>query len=63
MDFNESNNPSVDRLVTLYDTLKSLGILPTELERDASVLSVIKSFNSLFKDQAWVLNNYLPLAC
>lgn len=52
MDFNESNNPSVDRLVTMYDTLKSLGILPTELERDASVLSVIKSFNSLFKDQA-----------
>lgn len=63
MDFNESNNPSVDRLATMYDTLKSLGILPTELERDASVLSVIKSFNSLFKDQAWVLNNYLPLAC
>ncbi|TOP27018.1 hypothetical protein [Vibrio parahaemolyticus] len=62
MNFDESNNPTVDRLAAMYDALESLGVLSADLEREASVLSVIKNFNSRFKDQAWVLNDYLPLA-
>ncbi|PTP01973.1 hypothetical protein CWN88_11615 [Vibrio splendidus] len=62
MDIDESNNPTVDRLANMYDVLERLGVLSAELEREANVLSVIKSFSPLFKDHAWVLNDYLPLA-
>lgn len=61
MDFSETNNPTIDKLVSTYKTLEMLGMINDDLRKEASVLAVMQKFNELFKNEAWVLNDYLPV--
>lgn len=60
----ESNNPTLDSLINTHGLLRDLGLVSKDHEKNASIfLSVFENFNSLFKERAWVLNDYLTLEC
>ncbi|WP_165741403.1 hypothetical protein, partial [Pseudoalteromonas sp. Z1A6] len=60
MSSNESNNPSIDNLIGTYHELDTLGLMNEDLQKGSEILDVVRKFNPMFKDEAWVLNNYLP---
>ncbi|TEW47644.1 hypothetical protein [Psychromonas algicola] len=60
MSFTKSNNPTVDNLINAYNAFDILGLMNDDLRKDSALINVVKKFNSTFKGDAWVLNNYLP---
>lgn len=63
MNSNESNNPTLNGLIDTYSLLKTLGALSKDVEQYDSFLLVVENFNKLFKDRAWVLNDFLAMEC
>lgn len=59
MSFTESNNPTIDKLINTYNAFEILGLMNEDLREDSALLDVVKNFNSTFKTEGWVLNNYL----